>query len=64
MNAHESVLEEIKTFNCCLNMCLAEFGSLPTFVKNKLYHQFVCSMCGSQLWLLRHENVNNMFCRK
>ena len=45
------------------NKCkfMSEFGSLQTVVKNKLLHQCCCALCGSQLWPLWNDSVNNMF---
>ena len=59
-NKYEMVFDDIKTFNCNVNRFMSEFGSIQTVVKNKLFHQYCCAWCGSQLWPLWHDIVNKM----
>ena len=43
---------------------MAEFGSLSTIVKNKLFNQYCCAFYGSQLWPLWQNSVNSIICTK
>ena len=52
INNFETVHDCIKKFNSCCNHFMAEFGSLSTIVKNKLFNQYCCAFYGSQLWPL------------
>ena len=60
---YDIVFDGIKTFNCNVNRFMYQFGSLQTVVKNKLCHQYCCSLYGSQLWPLWHNSVNEMCTR-
>ena len=61
-NNFETVHDCIKKFNSCCNHFMAEFGSLSTIVKNKLFNQYCCAFYGSQLWPLWHNSVNINIC--
>ena len=57
---YEMVFDGIKKFNCSVNRFMSEFGSLQAVVKNKLFHQYYCVLCESQLWPLWHDSVNKI----
>ena len=54
------MFDVIKKCNCSVNRFMSEFGSLQTAIKIKLFHQYCCALCGSQLWPLWHDSVNKM----
>ena len=56
----EMIFEEVKNFNVRVNMFLANFSSLKSGLKNKLFKQFCCVMYGSPLWNLNSDATRSV----